>query len=139
MTINKDKLLIPGLIGLGLILVLLATIWSVNTFSFKIASFNPEKIFKESEVGKDLEKDLSRKFEEAKARRELVKTDAEKQQIAMEFDAYKNKQTNSFLERVKKISSELAKQKGYKAVADPKLFLWYEYDLTDDIIKELGK
>ena len=72
--LDKGKLLLPGSILLGILLFAALNIWIVNAFSFKVGTFNIDKIFKDSVVGQDLNSQVQKKVNETKAKLTTAKT-----------------------------------------------------------------
>lgn len=140
MSKSESKIfLIPGAILLGFIILLGGMIWAFNTFSFRVATIDLNKVVKESSLGQEANKELQNKGNELKAKLQVAKTDAEKAQINNEFQKYQADQQNVFIEKVKKVTAEVAKQNGIKAVSSPQVFIYSDMDITSAVIAKLDK
>lgn len=140
MSNNASKnFLIPGAILLGFIILLGGMIWAFNTFSFRVATIDLNKVVKESSLGQEANKELQNKGNQLKAKLQVAKTDAEKAQINNEFQKYQADQQNAFIEKVKKVTAEVAKQNGIKAVSSPQVFIYSDMDITSAVIAKLDK
>ena len=136
---KMSNLLIPGAILLGFVILLAGMIWALNAYSFRVATIDLNKIVKESSYGQQINKDLEKKGEQLRTQVMAAKTDAEKTKINNEFRQYQEAKQNAFIERVKEITTEVAKAKGIKAVSSPQLFFYSSMDITSDVIAKLDK
>jgi Skp family chaperone for outer membrane proteins len=134
-----SNLLIPGAILLGFIILLAGMIWAFNTFSFKVATIDLNKIAKESSYGQELDRQLQKKGEQLRAQVVAAKTDAERSKINNEFRQFQEDKQAVFVAKVKEITSQVAKAKGVKAVSSPQLFIYSSMDLTSAVIDKLDK
>jgi Skp family chaperone for outer membrane proteins len=94
---------------------------------------------KESSLGQEANKELQNKSNELKAKMQVAKTDAEKAKINSEFQKFQAEQQNAFFEKVKKVTAEVAKQNGIKAVSSPQVFIYSDMDITSAVIAKLDK
>jgi Skp family chaperone for outer membrane proteins len=131
--------LVPGAILLGFLILLAGTIWALNTFSFRVATIDLNKVVKESSLGQEANKELQSKGNELKAKLQTAKTDAEKARINDEFQKFQADQQSAFIEKVKKVTAEVAKQNGIKAVSSPQVFIYSDMDITNAVIAKLDK
>jgi Skp family chaperone for outer membrane proteins len=131
--------LIPGAILLGFLIFLAGMIWALNTFSFRVATIDLNKVVKESSLGQEANKELQSKGNELKAKLQTAKTDAEKARINDEFQKFQADQQSAFIEKVKKVTAEVAKQNGIKAVSSPQVFIYSDMDITSAVIAKLDK
>jgi Skp family chaperone for outer membrane proteins len=131
--------LVPGAILLGFLILLAGTIWALNTFSFRVATIDLNKVVKESSLGQEANKELQSKGNELKAKLQTAKTDAEKARINDEFQKFQADQQSAFIEKVKKVTAEVAKQNGIKAVSSPQVFIYSDMDITSAVIAKLDK
>jgi Skp family chaperone for outer membrane proteins len=136
---TSKNLLIPGAIILGFVILLAGMIWALNTFSFRVATIDLNKIVKDSSYGQQIDKELQKKGEQLKAQLMTAKTDAEKAKINNDFHQFQVDKQNAFVEKVKEITAEVSKAKGIKAVSSPQVFFYSATDITSDVITKLDK
>jgi Skp family chaperone for outer membrane proteins len=136
---QTSKLLIPGAILLGFIILLAGMIWAMNTFSFRVATIDLNKIVKESSYGQQIDKDLQKKGEQLRTQLATAKTDADRAKINNEFRQFQEAKQTAFVEKVKEITAQVAKSKGIKAVSSPQVFFYSSMDITSDVIAKLDK
>lgn len=139
MSENKSSLLIAGSIVVGFILLGAILLFGFNQMTFKVATVDINQIFKNSELGQQLNKEMSNKMSEIQGKLNLAKTDAEKNQLQADYAKFKSEKENAFVEKVKNVVAKVAKQKGVKAVSSPQVYVYSSIDITDDVIKELDK
>jgi Skp family chaperone for outer membrane proteins len=139
MSDNKNGGLMAGAILLGFMILAGAVFFALKNNSDKIAIVDMSKVLEQSQMGKQIKKEVETKGQELQAKRQLAKTDAEKSQISYEFEKFKNEKLQKFTDQVKKITADTAKQKGIKAVSRPDMYIYCEADLTDEVVKKLDK
>jgi Skp family chaperone for outer membrane proteins len=139
MSDQKNGGLIAGTILLGFMILSGTIIFALQNNSDKVAIVDMTKVLEQSQMGKQIKKEVENKGKELQAKRQLAKSDAEKSQISYEFEKFKNDKLQKFTEQVKQITADTAKQKGIKAVARPEMYIYCEEDLTDEVIKRIDK
>jgi Skp family chaperone for outer membrane proteins len=136
---QSKNFLIPGAILLGFIILLAGMICAFNTFSFRVATLDLNKVVKESSLGQEANKELQSKGNQLKAKLQVAKTEAEKAQINSEFQKFQADQQTAFFDKVKTITAEVAKENGIKAVSSPQVFIYSDMDITSAVIAKLDK
>lgn len=136
---QSKNFLIPGAILLGFIILSAGMIWAFNTFSFRVATLDLNKVVKESSLGQEANKELQNKGNQLKAKLQVAKTEVEKAQINSEFQKFQADQQTAFFEKVKTITAEVAKANGIKAVSSPQVFIYSDMDITSAVIAKLDK
>lgn len=68
-----------------------------------------------------------------------AKTTAEQETVKLEFQQYQTAKQSELAEVVKKATAKVAKAHQVKLVANSNAFVYFNSDLTDDVIKELDK
>ncbi len=134
-----QKWLTPGAILLSTLIILGGIFFTAKQNSYKLAQVDMEKIVKDSKLAEKYRNELQDKSRELKVKQDTAKDDQEKQLIAYEFEKFKAEKEKEVYSKVKEITAKIAKQKGFKAVTNPQVFLYNEYDLTNEVIKELDK
>ncbi len=135
---NKG-LMLPLSILLSAIIVVAGIFWAVKANSFKIGIIDVNQVSKESELGKEIDKDILNKRQELQTKFQSAKTEAEKNSIGAEFDNYQNTKKEEFLSKVKQAITTVSKRRGIKAVGSPQVFIYSSEDITQDVTKELNK
>lgn len=135
----NNKWMIPGAIILGTLILAAGLIWAVNAFSFKLATFDTQRIEEKSNFSKKLNEEIQAKGKDLSAKFKTAKNENEKQAINMEFENFKNEKLKEFTAKVKTTLEKVAKRRGYKAVASSQVYVYSAYDITEDVIKELDK
>lgn len=135
----NNKWMIPGAIILGTLILAAGLIWAVNAFSFKLATFDTQRIEEKSNFSKKLNEEIQAKGKDLSAKFKTAKNENEKQAINMEFENFKNEKLKEFTGKVKTTLEKVAKRRGYKAVASSQVYVYSAYDITEDVIKELDK
>lgn len=136
---NKGSLLISAAILLGFIILATVVGFSANKIGFKVAVVDANRIIQESQLGKTINEELSKKGSELSGKIKSAKTDEEKAQFEQEFERIKNEKEADFTKRVKAAIAKLSKAKNVKVVVNPQIVLHSELDLTDEVIAELDK
>ncbi|MCL6588332.1 MAG: hypothetical protein K6U80_00100 [Firmicutes bacterium] len=131
--------LIPVSILLGFLILTGGVMWALAANSFKIASIDADRIQKESSIGKKLTKDVENEYQRLSIKLKAAKTKAEQDEIKLEFQQYQNSKQAELGEAVKKATAAVAKAHQVKLVANSNAFVYFYYDLTDEVIKELNK
>lgn len=135
----NNKWMIPGAIILGTLILAAGLIWAVNAFSFKLATFDTQRIEEKSNFSKKLNEEIQAKGKDLSAKFKTAKNENEKQAINMEFENFKNEKLKEFTGKVKTTLEKVAKRRGYKAVASSQVYVYSAHDITEDVIKELDK
>ena len=138
--INESKRwLIPGAIILGALILTVGVFWSNSACSYKIATVDIQEIEVKSEFSKELNQAIQEKGKELSEKFKTAKNDEEKQAINSEFESFRNQKQKEFTERIKDAIGTVAKKQGFKGVASNQVYIYSAYDITADVIKELGK
>jgi Skp family chaperone for outer membrane proteins len=136
---KNGLLVVAGAILLGFGIVAGVLFFTLKNHSNQTAIVNMSKVLEESQLGKQIKKEIESKGQELQAKRQLATTDAEKNRIAYEFEKYKNDKLQPFFEKIKKITADVAKQKGITAVSRPDMYIYCQTDLTETVIKQIDE
>jgi Skp family chaperone for outer membrane proteins len=139
MSDNKNSILVAVAILLGFMVLSGVVFFTFKSSGDKVAIVDMSKVLEQSQWGKQIKKEVETKGKELQAKGQLAKTDAEKSQISYEFEKFKNERLQQFTEKVKKITADIAKQQGIKAVARPDMYIYCQDDLTEEVINKLDK
>jgi len=131
--------IIPSLILLSVLVILGGMFFITQQISYKVAQVDMEKIVKESKLAEKYRNELQDKSRELKLKQDAAKTPQEKEMVSYEFEKFKVEKDKQLYSKVKEVTAKIAKEKGYKAVSNPQVFIYNEYDLTNEVIKELDK
>lgn len=131
--------LIPISILLGFLILTGGIMWAMTASSFKIASIDADRVQKESSIGKTLANDVANEAQRLTIKLKAAKTTAEQDAVKLEFQQYQTKKQNELADTVKKATAKVAKKKQVKLVANSNAFVYFNSDITDDVIKELNK
>lgn len=113
------------------------TIWAVMNYSFRIATVDMDKVFKQSAYGQKINKDILGKRKELLAKFNAAKSSQEKAALQYENDKYSADKQKEFIDKAKAVIAKIARQKGVKAVTNLSPQFYSEIDLTDPVMKEL--
>lgn len=130
---------IPVVILLGFLILTGGVMWALAANSFKIASIDGDRVQKESSIGKKLTQDVKNEYDRLAIKLKAAKTTAEQDTVKLEFQQYQTAKQTELAETVKKATAKVAKTHRVKLVANSNAFVYFDTDLTDDVIKELDK
>jgi Skp family chaperone for outer membrane proteins len=136
---KNGLLVVAGAILLGFGILAGVLFFPLKNHGNQIAIVNMSQVLDESQLGKQIKKELESKRQELQAKRQLATTDAEKSRITYEFEKYKNDKLQPFFEKIKKITTEVAKEKGITSVSRPEMYIYCQNDLTETVIKRIDQ
>jgi Skp family chaperone for outer membrane proteins len=136
---KQKNWLIPVSILVGFLILTGGIMWAISASSFKIASIDADRVQKESTIGKKLAQDVADEAERLTLKLKAAKTQTEQDAVKLEFQQYQTKKQNELADTVKKATAKVAKKKQVKLVANSNAFVYFNIDITDDVIKELDK
>jgi outer membrane protein len=137
---NKiDKLLIPGAIMLGFILLTAGVFWVISINSVQIGMVDMNRLTSESTLYSKIKFEVQIKSQELQKEYANAKTADEKNRIQTEYQQYSMEKDKEFSKKAHDIVAKIAKNKGIKVVANSQTLIYSGTDLTDDVIKELNK
>ncbi|NLW47520.1 MAG: OmpH family outer membrane protein [Firmicutes bacterium] len=136
---KNNNWILSGAIIIGALIIAAGLVWGINSFSFKLATVDVQKIQMESALSKKINEDVQTKGNDLSAKFQSAKTDKDKQAINLEFEKYKKEKQQEFTDKVIVALEKVAKKKGYKAVATDQVYLYSRNNITDEVIKELDQ
>ena len=113
------------------------TIWAVTNYSFRIATVDMDKVFKQSSYGQKINKEILGKRNELLTKFNAAQSTQEKAALQFENDKFSAAKQKEFLDKAKATIAKIAKEKGVKAVTNVSPQFYSEIDLTGSVMKAL--